>query len=372
MRKITIWVAIVAFLAIVVSGCNKSNTNPMAENPDPPIDVTQTPCWLAPMAMDIDRNRAIVSDYIQVITHPEEYYPEVFKNTKVLKLYIEALNRYTDDDILALVKFANTYGLEIAVEVGGIRMKVGQVAATQLGVASAEFEFYSLNKLIKAGGKVNYITTDHSMAPYLTGRDTELDSFTIEEIMGQMMEYFKYMQEHIPGLKVGTIESLGFFWVKGNGRQYKATDQSLKRLDFESFFDTYLSVAQKNGVILDHFHIDFGYQDVAYDRDYGRILAVEKYVKSKNVKSGFIATNAFHEGMQIPSSDPEAAAISSANNTIKYFEGYIKAGGNSNYLILQRWQPYPSQLGNEKEPYTQMGIFNSIVSSSLFPITEGK
>lgn len=339
---------IVAFLAVVVSGCDKSETNPMSENPDPIIDETQTPCWLAPMAMDIDRNRAIVSDYIKAITHPVDYYPEVFKNTKVLKLYIEALNRYTDDDILALVEFSNTYELEIAIEVGGIRMKVGQVAATQTGVASAEFEFYSLNKLIKAGGKVNYITTDHSMAPYLTGRNTELDALTVEEIMGQMMEYFKYMQERIPRLKVGTIESLGFFWVMGNGRQYRATDQSLKRLDFERFFDTYLSVAQKKGVVLDHFHIDFGAHDVAYDGGYGRILAVEKYVKSKNVKSGFIATNAYHDGMQIPSNDPNAAAISSANNTIKYFEDYIKAGGNSNYLILQRWQPYPSQLGNEK------------------------
>lgn len=36
--------------------------------------------------------------------------------------------------------------------------------------------------------------------------------------MGQMMEYFKYMQKRIPGLKVGTIEMLGFFWVKGKGR----------------------------------------------------------------------------------------------------------------------------------------------------------
>jgi hypothetical protein len=179
------------------------------------------------------------------------------------------------------------------------------------------------------------------------------------------MEYFKYMQVQIPGLKVGTIESLGFFWVLSN-RQYQATDKNLNRVDFESFMDMYTSVAEQHGIVLDHFHTDFGMHDVQYDQGYGRILAVENYLKSKNVNSGFIGTNAFHEGRQTPDSDPQAASISAAQRTIKYFEDYIKAGGAADDLILQRWQPYPTQLGSDIEPYTQMGIFNSIIESDFF------
>ena len=360
-------ISIAVLMSAMVGGCDKSediHPEDIQEN-----NVKRT-IWVCPMPMDISRNRAIVSDYIQALTHPEEYYPKVFMNTKVLKLYIEALNRYTNDEIRALVKFTNTYELEIAVEVGGIRMKVGQVPNTEIGVKSAEFEIKSLNKFINVGGKVNYITSDHSMAPYLTGRKDDLENLSHEEIMGQMMEYFKYMQERIPGLKVGTIESLGFFWVLGN-RQYEATDKSLNRLDFENFFDTYISVAEQHGVILDHFHIDFGMHDVEYDRDYGRIFAVENYLKSKDVNSGFIAANVFHAGRKIPANDAQTASISAAQLTIKYFEDYIKKGGKADYLVLQRWQPYPTLLGVENEPYTQMGIFNSIVSSSFFPETNG-
>lgn len=353
-------ISIAVLTCAIVGGCSKSEPEEIVEN-----NVERT-IWLCPMAMDIAKNRAIVSDYIQVLTHPDDYYSEVFVNTKVLKLYIEALNRFTADDIQDLVDFTNAYDLEIAVEVGGIRMKVGQVDNTQIGVASAEFEFSTLNKLITAGGNVNYITSDHSLADYLTGRNHDLDDLGHEGIMGQMMEYFKYMQEQIPGLKVGTIESLGYFWVLGN-RQYEATDKNLNRLDFENFMDMYTSVAEQHGVVLDHFHIDFGMHDVQYDNGYGRILAVENYLKSKNVKSGFIAANAFHAGRQIPASDPQAASISAANLTIKYFEDYIKKGGAADDLILQRWQPYPTQLGSDLEPYTQMGIFNSIVKSIFFP-----
>ncbi|MFQ3325386.1 MAG: hypothetical protein ACI8YC_000013 [Salibacteraceae bacterium] len=355
-------ISIAVLMCAITIGCEKSEEilpEEIVEN-----NIFKS-IWLCPMPMDPARNRAIVTDYVQVITQPEDYYAEVFEHTKVLKLYIEALNRYTADDIQDLVDFTNAYDLEIAVEVGGIRMKVGQVANTQIGVASAEFEFRSLNKLITAGGNVNYISTDHSMAPYLTGRKHDLDDLGHEGIMGQMMEYFKYMQVQIPGLKVGTIESLGFFWVLSN-RQYQATDKNLNRVDFESFMDMYTSVAEQHGIVLDHFHTDFGMHDVQYDQGYGRILAVENYLKSKNVNSGFIGTNAFHEGRQTPDSDPQAASISAAQRTIKYFEDYIKAGGAADDLILQRWQPYPTQLGSDIEPYTQMGIFNSIIESDFF------
>jgi ribosomal protein S9 len=360
-------ISIIILMSAIIGGCDKSDDE--INSKDSQTKNIENSIWLCPMPMDIEKNRVILSDYISVLTHPEEFYPNVFKNTKVLKLYIEALNRFTNEEILSLVEFTNKNELEVAVEVGGIRMKAGQVPNAEIGIKSAQFEMKSLNKFIDAGGKIDYITTDHSMAYYLTGRSDDLDELSNEEIMGQMMKYFKYIQERIPELKVGTIESLGFFWVLGD-RQYEATDKSLKRLDFESFIDAYASVAEQHDVVLDHFHIDFGLHDVEFDGDYGRIFAVEKYLKSKNINSGFIAANAFHAGMQVPADDTQSASISASERTIKYFEDYIKKGGSSDYLILQRWQPYPTLMGEANKPYTQMGVFNSIVSSNFFPDTK--
>ncbi|MEN8155763.1 MAG: hypothetical protein ABFS10_02340 [Bacteroidota bacterium] len=366
-RSIVILLFSALIIISTISGCHRDDPDP-----DPEVVIPRT-LWLCPMPFDQEINPAvnpeqyIVSDYVPTMTDPDSYYPEVFKSTKVLKLYIVTLMFIGDEDLKKLVDFANDNDLEIAVEIGGIRMMVGHVSNDQIGEKSAEYEFGFLNRILEAGGEVNYITTDHSMAHYLTGRNHDLDDMSHEEIIEQMMIYFTYMQERMTGLKVGAIESLGFFWVLGD-RQYYATDASLSRLDFETYFDMYLSVAEQNGVVLDHFHIDFGMHDVEYDNGYGRILAVEDYVMSNGVHSGFIATNAFHLGTNLAhSDDPEAAAASSATRTVRYFDNYIKAGGKSDYFVFQRWHPYPLTMGSYDEPFTQMGIFHSVLTSSWFP-----
>ncbi|WP_430813794.1 hypothetical protein [Carboxylicivirga sp. RSCT41] len=353
-------------LAIVIVACGDADDTGIniPDDKPPVINREGASIWLGPSPMDITTDRSITSDYIEVVTQPEKYYSAVFEETKVLKLYIEALNRYSAADIQALAYFANANSLEIAVELGGIRMAVGKTADSRIGLEAAIMEFSVLKKLLDVGGLVNYITTDHSMAPYLTGLDDALADLSQEQIMVQQMEYFQYMQERIPELKVGVIESLGWFWVNGD-RQYEATSANLGRVDFESYFDTYLKVAEQEGIVIDHFHIDFGDHDIHYDGGYGRVLAVEDYVLSKGVNSGFIATNAFHNNFREEVTDPEKASREAAENTLDYFEGYMAVSGKSE-LILQRWQPYPILLGSDEEPYTQMGIFHSIVSSSYF------
>lgn len=324
--------------------------------------------WMAPLPMNITEDRHILADFTEVVTNPEQYYPDVQKHTSVFKTYIEAFMRYTPEEVQQLADYSNKYNMEVAVEVGGIRTGVGHVPNNKIGIESAKFEYLFIKKFIDAGGKVNFITTDHSMADYLTGAKNDLADMTMEEIMGQQMEYFQYMQEQIEGLKVGTIESLGYFWVEASNKQYTATVASLARLDFDVFFDTYLSVAKNYDVTLDHFHIDFGAHDATYDEGFGRILTCENYIMSKNIDSGFIATNAFHIGNdKWSSSDPKSASISASKRALIFFEEYVKAGGKSNYLILQRWQPFPIEIGSQEDTYTQLGLFNSILTSKYFP-----
>ena len=84
---------------------------------------------------------------------------------------------------------------------------------------------------------------------------------------------------------------------------------------------------------------------------------------------GLIATNTFHKGFS-PNAvvkDKAAAAHSAVTRAVQYFEGYRQAGGHCNYLVLQRWQPYPDRVGSEEEPDTCMGLFRQIVESPYFP-----
>jgi hypothetical protein len=200
---------------------------------------------------------------------------------------------------------------------------------------------------------------------------------TMQDYMVQQIEYFKYMQEKIPGLKCGAIESLGFFWVKGD-KQYQATRPDLKHLDFEYYFSEYVRIAKEMDFELDHFHIDFGMHDVEHDGGglgsphYGRVIAAEQYVKSKGVKAGFIAGNGFHDFAKYgqvgqPANDPDAADRSASERTLEFFEKYMQAGFKSDTLIFQRWQEYPRITGSENEAYSNFGIFKAMVESEWFP-----
>lgn len=318
--------------------------------------------WVCPMPLN---NGTVKSDFIDMLTDKSKW-PTVFEKTTVIKLYIEQIAKTSTADLKRLGEFVTENKLAVAVELGGVRVAPVATPDDEIGVTAAQSEFLTLSKFILAGGRVDYITTDHALAEEITGRKDTRPEMTMQDYMKQQMLYFQYMQQQMPNLKVGSIESLGFFWIKGD-RQYGATDPTLERVDFETYLDEYLRIAQETGITLDHFHIDFGMQDVEHDGGYGRILVAEDYVQSKGMKCGFVAANCFHKPMTTPAPDEEKASQSAAERTLQYFEGYMQAGGHSDYLLFQRWQPYPVPVGDENEPLSSFGIFKAMVESPYFP-----
>ena len=327
---------------------------------------SKTGLWVCPMSL----NGGVKEDFVSTLTDKTKW-PTVFEKTVTIKLYIEQIYRSTDEQLKAIADFVRENRFTVAVELGGIRVAPEGTPADQMGVKAAENEYGHLQHFVDLGGRVDYITTDHALAERITGRVQDHPGMTMQDYMEQQALYFQYMQEKYPNLKVGSIESLGFFWVKGD-IQYGATDGSLPRLNFEEYFSEYVRICKDNGVELDHFHIDFGMQDVEYDGrgkklNYNRVLAVENYVHSLGVRVGFIAANCFHNPMVNPAPDEEAASRSAAERTLQYFEGYMQAGGTSDTLVFQRWQPYPIPVGDENNPLSSFGIFKSMVTSEWFP-----
>ena len=320
--------------------------------------------WVCPKATD---NGALIPGFADDLTNRENW-PTLLENTSTLKLYIEQIYRSSAPDLRKIANFVRENKLWVAVELAGVRAAGADVPDNQAGRAAAEKEFLSLSKFLMAGGRIDYITTDHALASEITGRTNERPDMTMQQYMQQQMEYYRYMLERMPNLKVGAIESLGFFWVKGDN-QYRATDPTLDRVDFEEYMSELVRIAKENAITIDHFHIDFGMHDIEYDRGYGRVLAVEDYVHSLGVKSGFIAGNAFHLN-SIPLDTPENIAKadqSAAERTLEYFNGYMQAGGRSDYLLFQRWQQVPVAVGNESMPLSSFGIYKSLLDSECFP-----
>ena len=192
---------------------------------------------------------------------------------------------------------------------------------------------------------------------------------TLQDLINELADYFQVIHKRIPNARLGVIEALGYFHVLGpNGQEYPHTDSMLPVWKFADFFDHLLLAMKERNLQLDHFHLDFGFDGVDYDGrsegklNFGRVLAVEAYVRSKGVKAGLIF-NAFHD-RKIKNPERDTASREAYQRTLRYFSEYIKAGGKADQMVLQTWHPYPDRTGPEDEPFTVLNIARDVIEAA--------
>ncbi len=323
--------------------------------------------WVLPKCIG-DRG-GYKKEYLSLITDISQW-DTVYAKTCGLKLFVAQLAQMSEEDMRTLADFVREHNLLIEVEVGGIRMAPENVPNDQMGLyAAAQDEIRFLRRFAEAGGRIDYLTTDGALLQYATGRKTERQDMSLEDLARQQMIYYQYMLEWFPNLRCGATEGLGFYRILGAERQYEATDPTLTRpVNFEDYLTLMLRLAEEYRVPFTHFELDFNLAEVDHDGDYGRLLATESFCQKNGVAVGMFAANTFHKsGKTVPENLIPKANQSAAERALTLFEGYMQAGGHSNYLVLQRWQPYPDAMGPEEDPYTSMGIFKSLIESPYFP-----
>ena len=281
----------------------------------------------------------------------------------------------SDDDLARLAKFFRDHHIKVAFEVGGIRLPPGPMPEHP-GQYTADSELHHLRRWLAAGGSVDYLTTDHAVmcnvgAYYVNPALKPPPPLTFDRAIDEQAEYFAIVSKAIPGVKLGAIESLGFWEVEGDGgKVFHRTVPALPEWRFDQYVDQLLAAMKKRGLTLDHFHIDFGYEGVHYDGggqglNFGRVLAVEKCCHARGVKTGVIF-NAFHDQSAGPI-DPAVASRQAHDNTLAYFRGYMAAGGTADNLVIQCWHPYPDQTGPEDSPRATLNIARDIITDPSFP-----
>ncbi|MHB0997604.1 MAG: hypothetical protein ACYC27_00040 [Armatimonadota bacterium] len=333
--------------------------------------------WIGPHAFVSDRT--LRSDYFSTLTD-EKKWPSVLKEADVWKSYIMILPNdpvpnkgkpeLSDRQLKTLIRFLKKHNLKTAFEVGGVRSIEG-VPNTELGETTAKHELTHLRRWKGAGGSIDYITTDHAVmmnlgSPYVQPDQFKHRGLTLDKVIEEQADYFEIFHKEFPKTKLGAIESLGFFHVKNSkGKEYSRTVPALPVWNFEDYINKLIAAMNRRGLKLDHFHIDYGYEGVFYDGgskgelDFGRISAIESHLHSRGVKSGVIV-NAFHDtSVKDPSS--EIASKEACERTLKFYDGYVKAGGNPNHLVIQTWQQFPDRTGPETDPLTVLGLARSIL-----------
>ena len=185
----------------------------------------------------------------------------------------------------------------------------------------------------------------------------------------ELIDYYEIMSKEFPGVKLGMIESLGYFSITDQeGKFYPGNNSAVPGIDFIEFFNDFIKKMNVRGLSLDHFHVDFGTHAVLADGrrnygmedqwDFGRIHAVEQYIQSKGIKTGILISPG---GLNKTIGDNIESDRKAVNDTIRYFSEYLQTGGRGNHLVLSNWHLYPEILGPESDLYTTYGMFNNMI-----------
>lgn len=183
------------------------------------------------------------------------------------------------------------------------------------------------------------------------------------------------MHKWRPGLKVGFIESLGYFWFTGkDGKVYKQGDVGFPRFDFEPFMKKLMKEAKRRRIEIDHFDIDHGFWGATLDTvgfgrcmewreaeqvDYGRFLEAERVCRKLGLKVGIIFNDTVWDRLYFEKGGcktPQDADRECGLRCVEFIKGYFAAGGRPDRLCFQSWMTHPTQTGPETDPDSFMGI----------------
>jgi len=315
-----------------------------------------------------------IEDYIPTITNPSNW-PDVLKRTDSLKLYITPLTNdklHKDGDAYRrqIADLVSKTGIDVCVEVGGSRDGGGTPKlGDQAGEFSARKDQARLQKwLATPGAKLDAIVTDHAVMWYIREQTQQDVPLLIQEYVDYVVEMKKWR----PGLKVGMIESLGYFKIDRDGKTYPQTDKRLFPLEFHSFLKQVLAEAEKRNVTIDFFDVDFGFMGVSEDSrranpnwdwrndpaDHGRIFEAEAICRDLGVDVGVICNDRLNtEGFKkLGINTIEEADIECGKRNVAFIRGYMAAGGKPERMIFQSWMTHPTTTGPETVEHSFMGI----------------
>lgn len=313
-------------------------------------------------------------DYMPAITDPSNW-SSVLKRTDCLKLYINPLtndriNTEGDKYRRQLADLVANTDLDVCIELGGSRDGGGTPKrGDQAGEFSARKDQMRLQKWLDTpGARLDAIVTDHSIMWYIREQTKEDVPLLVQEYVDYVVEMKKWR----PGLKVGIIESLGYFKVVKDGQVYPQASGGLPPLEFRPFLKQVLAEAGKRNVTIDFFDADFGFLGVSNDSrrnkpkwnwredpvDYGRILAAEEICRELGLDFGVIFndrldTTGFEK---LGISTISEADIECGKRNVQFIEDYFANGGSPERIVFQSWMTHPTVTGPEAEEHTFLGI----------------
>ena len=191
-----------------------------------------------------------------------------------------------------------------------------------------------INYIKKRGFKIDYILFQSSLSKPLKAKE-----YSLKQRVKDILTYSKWVKAKYPYIKLGLIDALF-----AQGREYKEPYLYL------------LSKLKQNGIIFDNIIIDIPYNIIKHHRhsiDFHKLKEVENFIRDRlGLKVGIIFTS------RVRGANPNRRFFLDISSMAK---GYIKVGGNPDYVILSSWFLYPNKTIPDTEAYTMSYDFLKLV-----------
>lgn len=333
------------------------------KQPRTPVEPPETnEVWIGPHPWGSNEQGgyAPYAEYETIFMEPSKW-EETFSKATGVKIYIDVFHPDLKYNLPKLRDMVDKYNLKVDVEVGGQKMESFLTYGSDVGIKAAQRDIRLLKNWTDIGGRLDSISEDHAIMYAINDNQYTYNRGLYMQMIYNQMLYFKEMERWYPGLDFGLIESLGFFKVHGrNGKDYSQSASLADQWYYQDFLDDALDIADRVGVRLNHFDVDYSFLGVKLDTfgvdssgyqfgdpiDYNKVITVQEYSQQNGVKCGIIFNEIIWDG-----ASEQEKNITTCKSMIEYYNGYHEAGGKPDKAIIQSWFTYPFE-GPESEPYT--------------------
>ena len=338
-------------------------------------------------------------DYVKVMTNASGW-KAVLARTHAVGFHIALLGRFrdpqtgkiphraTDAQLRSLAAFYRKHNLRVNIEIGGVRFRPDLVKAGRAGVGrryAREVEIPFLKRWKKAGGSIDYLTTDHAvmmrMADQASGKTKDELIYSVDELVRELAEALGELHGAFPEAQFVVAESLGHFRMTDSDgkRTFQVQRREPNPVVFPSFLGKLKSAATAAGVTVRGFAIDFqiqaayreatgklltvagpfnlkpGFADRAADipLDLGRVAAAAKAVRAAGMRvTVMITPGAYGFGVEV---DPDSRNDQRASEAVRRMAREFAAVRiRPDALVFECWHPYPSRIGPETDEHSFM------------------
>jgi len=243
-----------------------------------------------------------------------------------------------------LVPFLERSGIQLALEVGGLRShNLHGAPVDQVGELTAVDELAKIENIYRVSGEVSILQMDSPIGYTLaTGGDT-ICAFDPPASARETADYMDAILAVHPDMRFALIEPVPWYHV-GNFPAYPGQDRG----DLTEIMQIFLDTLNARGLTLEAFHADCPYSYTNYGRynGWGKLRALETWVEDHGIRFGLIY-NDEQAGQGERGSDSLYH-----RRTLDYFTTYSDSGGNPENLLIMSWYPRPTKALPEDSLYT--------------------